>query len=1004
MQGLRSLKESSEERRKLRDTINTETIDRTLSAFEGKKGEELHWHKSCYAKYTDKGKISRLRRFLDSTNAKPSPSEISASSALRSKTSSTDWELCMFCQDGETSKKRSMCSVTTLKMSQQILEGAKCDHDLSLRVAGVNDLIAAEGKYHPNCYKKFMRKVSRSRDIAKDESGTVLSWLIDELNKSSEQGHISELKEVWLRYCSLAAEQNMDIPPSFRSRMTTFKEHIAPHVADVYDFVLLRDQAVSERQTVLVPIKFCHIPVSQVLNQQAQSNPIIPIYQPDEKDDFLSMVHVALRLRSDILAQPAHQGLNVCTEDATACVPESLYMFIRLMLGGQSLLENGLSDGDDDHKEDGDDFINDDDDDDDDDEVHDAEDNNRGTDDDLDSNDAVDEEGEQPTRRQNARVRKQETGVLSIAQDLVYSVSGDRRWTPRHVGLCSSLHQATRSKKLVEMFHNAGHTISYLNVRRVDTALAKHTLSTMNTENGTVIPVNLAEGRFIHFTADNIDINEGTLDGQNTFHVTQYAAWQRGPESVGVLQNITPTKRATLKVPDEMNAILPAYIREETAEPQFKEDVKEEWFKQPVHDCPSALKAVVMDTTFFLKRQNEDPKSGWTSFNEKHSKTDPEVSTVGYMPIILAPTHDVNTLNTVVQRIVQVAESFKQKHVVLTVDQALFPLLMELKWVVPEYQDCLIPRLGGLHTSMNFLKVLGQHIQDSGLPTIWMESGILGPRTVERTLAGKDYNKGTRVHKVTLRAMWQLLLPKLLVYLEEKDNELSLEKSVQSNKEEDFLKLLDLVSSDKFRTALHPFIAFKKEKNPNLEYWWQYMEMVSILLFVRAQREGMWDLHLYAFQKMLPFFHRYDHINYARWGAVYLAQMKQLPVEVQTEFDKGNWVVKGSPRRFNQVDPDQGQEWLNGTGKRGGGIVGITRTTAALCRWTLSYNLRAHIAALTRKMFRVANDDQIACNESNPSRKLRDNSDEKKVIALLRQANVFNVNNQATTPEKGCRT
>ena len=26
--------------------------------------------------------------------------------------------------------------------------GAKCDYDLSLRVSGVNDLIAAEGKYH----------------------------------------------------------------------------------------------------------------------------------------------------------------------------------------------------------------------------------------------------------------------------------------------------------------------------------------------------------------------------------------------------------------------------------------------------------------------------------------------------------------------------------------------------------------------------------------------------------------------------------------------------------------------------------------------------------------------------------------------------------------------------------------------------------------------------------------------------------------------------------------
>lgn len=55
--------------------------------------------------------------------------------------------------------------------------------------------------------------------------------------------------------------------------------------------------------------------------------------------------------------------------------------------------------------------------------------------------------------------------------------------------------------------------------------------------------------------------------------------------------------------------------------------------------------------------------------------------------------------------------------------------------------------------------------------------------------------------------------------------------------------------------------------------------------------------------------------NYARWGPVYLAQMKQLPAEVQEEFDSGNWVVKGSSRRFNQLDPDQAQEWMNSVGK-----------------------------------------------------------------------------------------
>ena len=136
-------------------TYCTDVIDAILEAIEGNKAEDLRWHKSCYAKYTDKGEISRLRKSLGSSKDTLSPPEAATSSALRSKTSSTDWELCIFCQHGSTSKKQTLCSVTTFKMSQHIFKRAKCDHDLSLRVSGVNDLIAAEGKYHPNCYKKF---------------------------------------------------------------------------------------------------------------------------------------------------------------------------------------------------------------------------------------------------------------------------------------------------------------------------------------------------------------------------------------------------------------------------------------------------------------------------------------------------------------------------------------------------------------------------------------------------------------------------------------------------------------------------------------------------------------------------------------------------------------------------------------------------------------------------------------------------------------------------------
>ena len=111
----------------------------------------------------------------------------------------------------------------------------------------------------------------------------------------------------------------------------------------------------------------------------------------------------------------------------------------------------------------------------------------------------------------------------------------------------------------------------------------------------------------------------------------------------------------------------------------------------------------------------------------------------------------------------------EQKHSVLTVDVALFPKLMALKWTRLEFEDTLIPSLGCLHTAMNFLKALGQHTKDSGLFEVWTESGILGPNTADKAMAGKSYAKGMCAHKLTLQALWQLLLPQLLHYLEERD-------------------------------------------------------------------------------------------------------------------------------------------------------------------------------------------------------------------------------------------
>ena len=59
------------------------------------------------------------------------------------------------------------------------------------------------------------------------------------------------------------------------------------------------------------------------------------------------------------------------------------------------------------------------------------------------------------------KLHRAQTITFSIAQDLVYNATSGKHWTPKHIGLASTLHQTTRSKELVQLFHNAEHIISY---------------------------------------------------------------------------------------------------------------------------------------------------------------------------------------------------------------------------------------------------------------------------------------------------------------------------------------------------------------------------------------------------------------------------------------------------------------------------------------------------------------------------------------------------------------
>lgn len=591
--------------------------------------------------------------------------------------------------------------------------------------------------------------------------------------------------------------------------------------------------------------------------------------------------------------------------------------------------------------------------------------------------------------------------ILSIAQDIVYVSSKGKKLTPKHVGLALAVHQKTRSKKLVSLFNKAGHCVPYKEVLRIDRALAKITLESLDYSTGAVSPPNIVnyedatklfEGAtepfapVLHITADNIDLLTDTIDGKNTFHATQMVVFQRGGKSSDdILNTIRVSKRSSrLEIPEILNFLPENELLEEV--PKFKKPVELDWYDDS--DSRDVKKARTKDFTFIYTRHDKPDvdKIGWTQFNKSISTNNLPLTASGFMPLILNPAHEYNTLITAVSRSIAVADKLNYPYVVLTVDQQLHIKLLNVKWSSPIFQERLVLMMGGFHIACNFMKAIGQHMSCTGLAEMWVESGVLSEGSAQKVLNGKAYAKGIRIHKLTYQALWRILLPRFLEFLSTHYKQIY---ENLSNMPEDVQLSVIFFEDNGIEKHIKIFLDKESEKNPNFSLWITYMESVSILLmFTRSLRDGIWKLYLASLNKMLPLMARYDHYNYLQSLTVFIAEMQQLPSIVQTAFECGDFVVKTTDAKFNQVAADHAQEWLVGTSKDSGGIVGITNKQSTLQRWALSFHWRTDITNKTFGMYGLT-PKMNKHMEENPGRRKRDISDENTILKYLQHLNVL---------------
>ena len=90
-----------------------------------------------------------------------------------------------------------------MKKSTALIEEAKTDLLMNVRLAGVSDLIAAEGSYHLTCLIKFERRCAKNKLLSgpeKPEFDESLMKLCRYLSAGLTRSHVYNMEDVWNRY------------------------------------------------------------------------------------------------------------------------------------------------------------------------------------------------------------------------------------------------------------------------------------------------------------------------------------------------------------------------------------------------------------------------------------------------------------------------------------------------------------------------------------------------------------------------------------------------------------------------------------------------------------------------------------------------------------------------------------------------------------------------------------------------------------------------------------
>ena len=311
----------------------------------------------------------------------------------------------------------------------------------------------------------------------------------------------------------------------------------------------------------------------------------------------------------------------------------------------------------------------------------------------------------------------------------------------------------------------------------------------------------------------------------------------------------------------------------------------------------------------------------WSGYNTQLARQtgmaiEPKAKVV-YLPLIDKDPASPSTILTAIEKGLTLLNDAGtgQNILVLTVDQQLYKVTVDILFHTPSYFMNVIRVLGGMHTLMAFIHAICI-ILSLALKAIL--SATFG--SVDKMMSGKKYPQNFRA----LRMLTEEMLRNLL-----RDNP-------------------GITSMEHLLNCLKE----RSERSKTTKLWSDTLikGLFIMTAFVRGAHEQDFPLQLAAVKAMLPYFAAAGCHNYLRYGSFYIHYMESLPTECLAAL-KNECGLRLIPEFNNSIftDPFIESTYMR-LGHGPGGATGLAVNHVQMTKWALSFAICGEVYSSLHSM------------------------------------------------------